>query len=57
MVNISIGKSLKINFGDKKKETVSPPPAKTEPVQRRCSVCGNYTTTTSDRCPKCQSKL
>ena len=58
MVKISIGKSVNINLGKKKEE---PPPAQPaqpqKPVERRCSVCGNYTTTTGDTCPKCHSRL
>ena len=56
MVKISIGKSLNINLGGKKKE--EPKPAEPQkPVERRCCVCGTNTTTTGDKCPKCQSRL
>jgi len=53
MVKLNVGK-LNVSFGNKKKEE---PPAPAKPVERRCAVCGTYTTTTSDTCPKCHSRL
>jgi uncharacterized OB-fold protein len=46
---------LNLTIGGKKKKD-EPPPAKKEPVERRCSVCGNYTTSDWEYCPKCRSR-